>query len=220
MSYPMLHLKIAYRLLADYGDGTIGRPGDFLLGSVAPDAVHFHDNYNVLLKEQSHLWRFGPRWGMTLDSEGWRDAICKFWNENRNAKNRDFMAGYCTHLLTDWENDRCIWTPFREKMIKDSEVDRVHERYGAEAHRFDQWLYRTDKDSEKIWRLLEQGCVYGVEGCILEENLARQKRSLLSEQFNGRSSYDISENQLCTEEIMKSFIEKCVEMIFREIEIK
>ncbi len=30
------------------------------------------------------------------------------------AAERDlsFMAG--THLLTDWENDRRIWTPFRE----------------------------------------------------------------------------------------------------------
>ena len=217
MSYPMVHLKVAYELLARYGDGNIERPEDFLLGSVAPDAVHFHNEYDVSLKERSHLWKFGPRWGITLDSEGWRDAIYKFWEENQNAENRDFIAGYCIHLLTDWENDRSIWTPFREKMMQGTEVDEVHERYAAEAYGFDQWLYQTDKNSEEIWQLLEQGCVYGIEGCVLEEDLARQKRSLLIEQFTGEKVYDVSGYRFCTKEIMGEFVKKCVEEIFREI---
>ncbi|MDE7246570.1 MAG: hypothetical protein K2N43_01645 [Lachnospiraceae bacterium] len=217
MSYPMVHLEIAYELLARYDGENIGQPGDFLLGSVAPDAVHFHEKYDISLKEQSHLWKFGPRWGLTLDSEGWRDAICKFWRENRNAENRDFMAGYCTHLLTDWENDKCIWTPFREKMLQGTEIDEVHAQYGAEAYGIDQWLYQTSKDSEEIWRLLEQGHIYGVEGCILKEDLARQKQSLLNDQFSGKPLPDISGNQFCTREMMEEFVEKCVERILQKI---
>lgn len=116
MSYPMVHLKIAYGLLVRDDGERIKRSGDFLLGSVAPDAVHFHDSYDVSLKERSHIWKFGPRWGLTLDSEGWRDAIRKFWRENRDAVNRDFLAGYCAHLLTDWENDRRIWAPFMRNL--------------------------------------------------------------------------------------------------------
>ena len=42
MSYPMVHLKVAYELYVQHGGGWIERPGDFLLGSAAPDAVHFH----------------------------------------------------------------------------------------------------------------------------------------------------------------------------------
>ena len=61
------------------------KTSDFLLGSVAPDAVHFHNEYDVSLKERSHLWKFGPRWGITLDSEGWLDVIYKFWKENRKS---------------------------------------------------------------------------------------------------------------------------------------
>ena len=68
MSYPMVHLKVAYGLLLRYGDGWIERPGDFLLGSVAPDAVHFHDRYDVSLKEKSHLWEFGPRGDISISS--------------------------------------------------------------------------------------------------------------------------------------------------------
>ena len=219
MSYPMVHLKVAYGLLTRYDGGRMERPGDFLLGAVAPDAVHFHNGYDVSLKEKSHLWKFGPRWGVTVDSGGWLEAIRKFWKESRDAENRDFMAGYCTHLLTDWENDRRIWTPFRERMMGDAGFDEVYGQYAAEANGFDQWFYQTDKDSEKIWRLLEQGHVYGVEGCILKEDLVRQKQSLLKEQFTGKAAVDVSGYRFCTKEVMEEFVERCVERIQEHINL-
>lgn len=217
MSYPMVHLKVAYGLLSRDDGGRIEKPGDFLLGAVAPDAVHFHEEYDVSLKEKSHVWKFGPCWGVTLDSEGWRVAIRKFWKENRNAANLDFMAGYCTHLLTDWENDRCIWTPFREKMKQGAKRDEVYGEYGKEAKGMDLWLYQNDKETQEIWRLLEQGKVCGVDGCILEEDLARQKQSLLYEQFIGKDAVDVSRYRICTKEIMVEFIKACIERIFEEI---
>lgn len=217
MSYPMVHLKVAYGLLSRDDGGYIERSGDFLLGAVAPDAVYFHEEYDVSLKEKSHVWKFGPCWGVTLDSEGWRVAIRKFWRENRDAANRDFMAGYCTHLLTDWENDRCIWTPFREKMKQGAKRDEVYGEYGKEAKGMDLWLYQNDKETQDIWRLLEQGKVCGVDGCILEEDLARQKQSLLYEQFIGKNAVDVSRYRICTKEIMVEFIKACIERIFEEI---
>lgn len=217
MSYPMVHLKVAYGLLARYDGGRVERPGDFLLGAVAPDAVHFRDNYDVSLKEKSHLWKFGPRWGVTLESEDWLDAICKFWKENRDVENRDFMAGYCTHLLTDWENDRCIWTPFRERAMQGADFDEVYGQYAAEAYGFDQWLYQSGKESREIWRLLEQGQVCGVNGCIRKEDLARQKQSLLNEQFTGKAAVDVSGYRFCTREVMEAFVERCVERIQEHI---
>lgn len=217
MSYPMVHLKVAYGLLARHGGGWIERPGDFLLGSVAPDAVHFHDRYDVSLKEKSHLWEFGPRWGITVDSEGWLEAIRKFWKENQSVGNRDFMAGYCTHLLTDWENDRRIWSPFREKMMQRADFDEVYGLYAAEAGGIDQWLYQNDREALEIWRLLEQGEVCGVEDRILKEDLARQKQSLLYEQFVGKAVVDVSGYQFCTKQIMEEFVDGCVEKISEEI---
>lgn len=217
MSYPMVHLKVAYGLLARYGGGCVERPGDFLLGAVAPDAVHFHDGYNVSLKEKSHLWRFGPRWGVTLESEGWLDAIRKFWQEKKDDENRDFMAGYCNHLLTDWENDRCIWTPFRERAMQGEAVDEVHREYAVEAYGIDQWLYQNGEESQEIWRLLEQGQVYEVKDCILKEDLARQKQSLLNEQFIGRVAVDASGYRFCAKEVMEEFVERCVERIQKHI---
>lgn len=220
MSYPMVHLQIAYGLLERCR--SVERRGDFLLGSVAPDAVHFRDPYEVSLKEKSHLWKFGPRWGVTLDHAGWRKAIFAFWEGYKKDESRDFVAGYCVHLLTDWENDRRIWTPFRENMMQETEIreiDEIHRRYAAEAYGIDQWLYQTSGDSKEIWRLLEQGQIYDIEGCILKEDLERQKRSILNEQFIGKETLDVSGYRFCTKEAMEAFVRVCVEEISREIEV-
>ncbi|MCX4340336.1 MAG: zinc dependent phospholipase C family protein [Lachnospiraceae bacterium] len=217
MSYPMVHLKVAYGLLLRFSDGYIERKGDFLLGSVAPDAVHFHETYDVSLKEKSHVWKYGPCWGVTMDSEGWRNAIRKFWEENKDSANRDFLAGYCTHLLTDWENDRRIWAPFREKMEQGAKRDEVYGEYGKEAKGMDLWLYQNDKETQEIWQLLEQGKACGVKGCIQEEDLARQKQFLLYEEFIGKDTVDVSRYRFCTRKIMAEFIKVCEEKIFGEL---
>ncbi len=130
------------------------------------------------------------------------------------------MVGYCAHLLTDWENDRCIWTPFREKVMQGINFGEVYGKYAAEAYGIDQWLYQNDKEAQEIWRLLEQGEVCGVDGHILKEDLARQKQSLLYEQFTGKAAVDVSGYRFCTKKIMENFVGECVERIFREIFIR
>ena len=53
MAYSMVHLEIAYRLLDKFD--WIRKPGDFLLGALAPDSVHFIENYHYHLKER--MWK-------------------------------------------------------------------------------------------------------------------------------------------------------------------
>ena len=102
-------------------------------------------------------------------------------------------------------------------MMQGADLDEVYGQYAAEAYGIDQWLYQNDRESPEIWRLLEQGQICGVEGCILKEDLARQKQSLLYEQFVGKAVADVSGYRFCTKEIMERFMETCVEKICREI---
>ena len=44
MSYQMTHLEVAYKLIDQYK--WIDVQPDFLLGAIAPDAVHFHEAYS------------------------------------------------------------------------------------------------------------------------------------------------------------------------------
>ena len=131
MAYSMIHLEVAYRLLNKWD--WIKNPGDFLVGAVAPDAVHFCEDYQVQMKEKSHIWDCGPRWGITEDSNKWESNVMRFWEENKGADNRDFIAGYCVHILTDIQNDIKIWRPFRQMNLEGTNVEEVYHIYGKEA---------------------------------------------------------------------------------------
>ena len=51
MPFPMIHLRIGWNILK--GMGEIKRPADFLLGVLAPDAVHVRAHYNSDMKRAS-----------------------------------------------------------------------------------------------------------------------------------------------------------------------
>ena len=209
MSYQMTHLEIAYRLLDKYKWIKV-RP-DFLLGAIAPDAVHFHEEYHVELKEQSHLWDCGPRWGVTLDSDKWKRNVLDFWNMHKTDPNRDYIAGYCVHILTDWLNDIKIWFPFRNENMQDEDVDAIYHIYGKEAYRGDQWLFHESNNSEKIMSLLAESRAYSIVNCVLQKDVETQKKHILSEQYKNKGNYDISGHRYCTEAVTISFIDECVE---------
>ena len=213
MPYPMVHMVIAYKILEK--SDRIKEPGDFILGSVAPDAVHFHNPYEVHRKEISHLWDCGPRWGVTTESERWKSNICGFWEQHKKDDNRDFIAGYCVHILTDWMNDRTIWAPFRERILQGEDYDKVYaqSRYREEGYGFDQWLNQTSSYTGEIWELLLRSRVYEVEGKILAEDLMRQKQSILTEQFKQEIKYDIRNYHYCSQEAMTAYMAECVDTI-------
>lgn len=217
MPYPMIHLEVAYRLSDRYD--WLEKKADFLLGSVAPDAVHFNENYHVHSKEISHVWDCGPVWGVTLDSKKWKNNILAFWKQHREDAERDFIAGYCVHLLTDWLNDLRMWAPFRMKIIQGGNYDEVYSQsaYREEANGFDKWMYRHNVHTEEIWRLLAKGRVQGLHERMLAEDLGRQKESLLTEQYLDAAAYDISKYQYYTKELIDSFMTECVAVIEKEL---
>ncbi|MCH5261897.1 MAG: hypothetical protein J1F42_03205 [Lachnospiraceae bacterium] len=211
MSYQMTHLEVAYRLLDKY-KWIEARP-DFLLGSIAPDAVHFHEEYHRNLKEQSHLWDCGPRWGITLDSDKWKRNVLDFWNMHKTDSNGDYISGYCVHILTDWLNDIKIWSPFRNENMQDEDVDAIYHIYGQEAYRGDQWLFHESNNSEKIMSLLAESREYSIENCVLKKDVETQKKHILSEQYKNNGDYDIGSHRYCTETVITSFIDECVEIL-------
>ena len=215
MPYPMTHMLIAWRLTEKLP--WLECPQDFVLGSIAPDAVHFREGYEVHNKEASHLWHYGPAWGITTESEAWKENVLAFWNRSKTEKNRDFMAGYCTHLLTDWMNDRIIWKPFWNSRGKRTE--QAEREYRFEAHEMDQWLWQVSPETAEIWRLLEQARAWPVEKCITEEELERQRRSVLTRQFIQKGRIDVSSHKFVTKDIMESFLAECVERIPKEMKL-
>lgn len=216
MPYPMVHMQIACRVMEKTGQ--IERPGDFILGSVAPDAVHFHMGFLPEMKETTHLWKgSGPAWGVTTDSGRWKENIVRFRKTlfgSEGCENPDFAAGYLTHLLTDYWYDMRVYGPLRKKLEKMEDSGAAEfARYREEAHGFDQWLYHTSPDRKRIWELLRAGRPCSMEGLVLREDVKRQQQSILQEQFVNSGKYDMTGSRYCTRERMEAFMEECVRMI-------
>lgn len=211
MAYSIIHLEVAYRLLSKWD--WIKNPGDFLVGAVAPDAVHFCENYQVQMKEKSHIWDCGPRWGITEESNKWESNVMRFWEENKGADNRDFIAGYCVHILTDIQNDIKIWRPFRQMNTVGMTVEEVYYIYGKEARESDQWLYQTSLHSEHIMELLAGGRVYSIADCIGQGEINKLIQYMLTEEYVKKEIYDISGFRYCNDKVILGFIEECTEWL-------
>ena len=211
MAYSMIHLEVAYRLLNKWD--WIKNPGDFLVGAVAPDAVHFCENYQIRMKEKSHIWDCGPRWGITEDPDKWESDVMRFWEENKDADNKDFIAGYCVHILTDIHNALKIWKPFQEENIKGTNVEEAYHIYGKEAYESDQWLYQTSPHSKKIIELLASGSAYPIEDCIGKEEIEKKIQYMLREEYGKTEIYDIRGFRYCNDKVILGFIEECTDWL-------
>lgn len=93
----MTHILIAEKFL-EY----IKIPIDYstyIVGAIAPDAVHACPNYTRSMKEKSHLFAEGAIWGkVTKESEfvNWLENIRTFYIRNNDRYNRDFFRLYST----------------------------------------------------------------------------------------------------------------------------
>lgn len=214
MPFPMTHMQIAYQML-DRLSG-MERPADYMLGSIAPDAVHFCRQYNVGMKETSHLWHYGPKWGITLDAESWKKNILNFWMREKGSGNQDFTAGYCVHILTDWLYDRRIWSPFRQMYEGAGGMpEDIFQQYRKEVHLADQWLYQTSRDAGEVWRLLKEAQPHDIEGCIHAGEVEKQRKSILTEQFPDKKGLpaDIGGNIYITKKTLEGFIQESVNLL-------
>ena len=115
--------------------------------------------------------------------------------------------------MTDQMNDLKIWTPFRDANMENENVEQIYHIYGQEAYGSDQWLYRNSSDSGNIMNLLKEGSAYSVEGCILKEDIEKQKQHILHKQYADQKEWDISDYRYCTEEVMLSFVEESVRLL-------
>ena len=79
MSFQMTHLEIAYRVAKKLGLSQ--NLEQFILGSVAPDSVHFREGFVIEHKIHSHLFEECGEWSDTQDYERWMQNIGNFWDK-------------------------------------------------------------------------------------------------------------------------------------------
>jgi hypothetical protein len=62
----------------------------YYLGTLAPDAIYFRENYNRSLKRKSHLYINLEKYKLEYFIENWKTNVIKLFLENKSGKNSGF----------------------------------------------------------------------------------------------------------------------------------
>ncbi len=204
MPYSMIHVNIALKILE--ANNEIKNPGDFLLGALAPDAVHYRDNYDSDMKYKSHFCIGDEKWGSITNNDEWEKEILKKFKREINDDNSDFIYGYCSHVLADVQNNRKVFLPFMAA-IKNKKTPGFRQQYYDESVALDFELY--NRSNQKLIKdLLSKSRAYEIAGIILPSEIKDLKDDFLEERFRGRELEDTSNHEYVTLEGMQKFIEE------------
>lgn len=218
MSFQMIHMEIAYRLLKHMPQ--IENPAEFILASVAPDAVHMNPDYDVSMKVQSHMFQGCGNWGDTQDYQRWNNNIansfCDLMLTMEERISKDFVTGLCVHCLTDYWNDIKLWRKFQRANIPPMGSVEFKEAYYVEARGIDLWLCQNSENREAIFKMLSKAALMGIEGLVKPEELERQRKHLLYTQYDV-DKIDISNYRFLSASVIEDFIESAVNEIAESI---
>lgn len=214
MSLQMIHMEIAYRLLEYLPQ--IEHPAEFILGSVAPDAVHMNPHYDVSSKVKSHLFKDCGMWGDTLDYEQWRSNIEAYFEQIAAAQEeparRDFELGICVHCLTDRWNDIRIWRKAQSDFLPTMTFEAFKEAFYREQRSIDNWLYQNSENTAQIRRLLADAESFAIKDLVDGEEIEILREHLLTVQYNVDAVY-ITNNRFFTAEMIEDFMAFTVDAI-------
>ncbi|HEX2946133.1 MAG TPA: hypothetical protein VHT96_09295 [Clostridia bacterium] len=182
------------------------------MGSLAPDAVHFRENYLSDMKKRSHLCIGSEAWGSVTNNSEWQENVLSFFNTSRNEHNFDFICGYCSHILADIQNNINIWIPF--KIANNDFLESgAGEEYKQELLNLDYKLYLTNPYRKVIWDLLVNAAGYNIKDIIFADEIDRMKDSLINSQFKNRDNVDTSNNKFVSLQRIQKFIASAADSI-------
>lgn len=197
MAQPMMHLLIADKIYTEKS-GSIGSYGDFLLGSIAPDAVHAKENYTREMKDISH-YRF--------DSSSPVSHFDPFFYEYCTAENKDFLVGYLVHLLSDMVWYHSVRAPFKEEFRKAPSRDMsMNEAYYADCEQIEQLMF-MEKNAPCIIAAINQGNAYALKGLIDAEDVMAWKEKLIFD-YNNRKTVSLHTKYI-SEQHIRDYITNC-----------
>ena len=220
MSFPITHLRVAdivaQSLKLDDEQGA-----DLLLGSLAPDGVHYRAGLHGdamhdigAMKKISHLCPVSEeRWGQVTDNENWLAEVKQFLH-----KETDYLAiGYAVHVLTDLFNNMTLWHNFRTH-YPDEAAKGYASVYYRELPLLDLELYQQ-KETRRILRLLPLAVPRDFPGRVNAEEIAAIRASIFAKKSGSYQAYvnqppaDTSGNRLITSGMMRDFVDSAVAFV-------
>ena len=216
MSYTMTHIYIAENVASKI-KGITDFP-TYLLGAIAPDAVHARDDYGPSHKEKSHLFTEGLRWGR-IENEtqvgAWENSIREYYNAHKAGPDYDFHLGYTVHLFSDVYSSMNFYAPLVKAF--NGEVERVKPQFWKENFGYNYLLYLKYSADHDLRSTLNAGKPVTIDGAVTAEDIEKRVKLLFEQEFTERDISDMDTYTICTHEAMKKLIDGSTELVLRKL---
>jgi len=222
MAFPLTHLCVAYKILEKLPLFSSHSPELFVLGSIAPDAVHYRKEFmgatqsNIgPAKKITHLCPVSEeKWGHVTDNDGWIECVRAFLCSNPN---NPLITGYAVHVLTDIFNNIGIWRNFVQNYPNEAAKGYASDYY-RDLRNVDLRLYNECFKGSKIEKLLQSAAAQDMPGLVSRDEVQAIQNNLLYVSYvNAPSTVDTSECFYVTYEQTIKAVEDaadfCIEVI-------
>jgi hypothetical protein len=196
MPLPMVHLAVAVRTHELIGSEPTPA---FLLGSIAPDAIHMRPNTTHSDKQRTHL--------LSDASDPEDRHIGPFLDRYRarGPEALDFAEGYVAHILADR-----AWTETVPKLLRrqlPAAMPHAERRslYYQESDQIDFDLYHKMPWRPAVWRLLAQARPIDFEPLLTANEIARWRDRTL-DWFESLKQEPMIEPAYITAALVQAFV--------------
>lgn len=198
MAYTMTHILVAEKVL-EYIKTHVDYP-TFIVGAIAPDAVHACPNYTRAMKEKSHLFAEGAVWGKITGKDefnDWLESIKTFYVHNYDRYDRDFFLGYIVHVLTDVYSCKQIYAPFYNSLSEEN-LDYKMEQFKDESYGVNYYLYCEYLKEKNLLHILQEGKSCSLIDVFDNRLLNDRIKQLFEFEFAMHDMKYIARNEICT----------------------
>lgn len=203
MPFSMTHLSIAHAITLK--SDKIKNTSDFILGAIAPDAIHFRDDFTYDMKKQSHFCVGDEAWGRVTNNDEWLENLLAYYNLNTGDSRSDFLKGYFCHIIRDLHNNLEIWTPFR--LENQATMGKgVASQYHGESGHLDYEQYRMHPDIDSILNHIKAANAHDFSSYVRAEKVEKLRQAVLYEWYLDRELGDVDNHQYVKRDLMNTFI--------------
>lgn len=172
MPLPMVHLSIAESMLRQKG---LDINASFLLGSIAPDAIHMREHSTREDKDRTHFYLKGD----TVLVDVFKNKLMPYFEPFRFDEQRFWFArGYTAHVLTDLMWHQSVYRDFQSS-IAQQQIKNERALYDMETDQVDFHLYKNEAWRPHVWELLDQSVSMDASGLLTAEEVQNWKTRTL-----------------------------------------
>lgn len=206
MPLPMVHFSFAL----EYFDSS-PVPAAFILGSIAPDAIHMRKNSTKDDKLRTH---FSTN---NLIETGHGHPYLHYLNQTNDVEWKWFVRGYFAHVLLDRYWYEYLNKRLREVVVKEKKrPDELKRMYYQETEQIDFCIYNNASWRKEVWAKLLEAPSFAIEPLLSADEINFWRYRTINWFDIIAKSPDI-EPRFVTESVVTQCVKDAVPMIQKQL---